>query len=116
MNLPEKTWINWIYTYKSMNWIVSDYEIESNYGALNSVFNNPAHSFVEYSLVTEQFVYFSSKISLKSSAVVRQSNSTALVARGSASDSGVRDEVNFPRPVRATEPGKVRLGFLPEEW
>ncbi|XP_059045917.1 ATP synthase subunit b, mitochondrial [Achroia grisella] len=45
----------------------------------------------------------------------RQSTSTALVARGSATESGVRDEKNFPRPVRG-EPGKVRLGFLPEEW
>ncbi|XP_052756895.1 ATP synthase subunit b, mitochondrial [Galleria mellonella] len=45
----------------------------------------------------------------------RQSASTALVARGSATDSGVRDEKNFPRPVRG-EPGKVRLGFIPEEW
>ncbi|KOB68083.1 ATP synthase [Operophtera brumata] len=47
-----------------------------------------------------------SRVALRSAAA-RQSNSTAVVARGAASDSGVRDEVNFPRPVRATEPGKA---------
>ncbi|KAL0818717.1 hypothetical protein ABMA28_008049 [Loxostege sticticalis] len=53
-----------------------------------------------------------SRVALRSVAA-RQSASTALVARGSAS--GARDEQNFPRPVRG-EPGKVRLGFVPEEW
>ncbi|KAJ2954925.1 hypothetical protein O0L34_g3253 [Tuta absoluta] len=53
-----------------------------------------------------------SRVALRSVAA-RQSACTALAARGSASD--VRDEVNFPRPVRG-EPGKVRLGFVPEEW
>ncbi|XP_072933118.1 ATP synthase subunit b, mitochondrial [Epargyreus clarus] len=56
-----------------------------------------------------------SRIALRSAAA-RQNACTALVARGSASDAcGVRDEKNFPRPVRG-EPGKVRLGFVPEEW
>ncbi|XP_038221247.1 ATP synthase subunit b, mitochondrial [Zerene cesonia] len=56
-----------------------------------------------------------SRVALRS-VLARQSVPTALVARTSSSEvSGVRDEKNFPRPVRG-EPGKVRLGFIPEEW
>lgn len=44
----------------------------------------------------------------------QQMRPLAMAVRGSATG-GERDEVNFPRPVRG-EPGKVRMGFLPEEW
>jgi len=44
-------------------------------------------------------------------ALVRPTSTTAV--RNAAEE---RDEVNFPRPVRPVEPGKVRMGFVPEEW
>ncbi|KAJ9588651.1 hypothetical protein L9F63_018064 [Diploptera punctata] len=45
-----------------------------------------------------------------------QRNVPLMGVRCSQTASGERDEVNFPRPVRAELPGKVRHGFIPEEW
>ena len=47
---------------------------------------------------------------------------SVLAARSTQTSSSLnnaesqRDLANFPRRVRAIYPGKVRLGFIPDEW